>query len=160
MGRDVGRVIPPAVTDKDGRFQLKGVGRERVVELRIEGPAIVSTELWAMTRPGEKIQVASWRRGEFGPDMTFIGADPEHYVAPSRPIEGVIRDADTGKPIPGAVVESYVFAGRNVAEQTQLRAAADKEGRYRLMGMPRGEGNQIRFRGPESEPYLMAMARV
>jgi RNA polymerase sigma factor (sigma-70 family) len=160
MGRDVGRVIPPAVTDAEGRFRLKGIGRERVVELRIEGPTIVSTELWAMTRPGEKIEASTWRRGENGDDMTFVGANADHYLAPSRPIVGVVTDADTGKPILGAIVESYVFSARRTVGQTHLRAVADKDGRYRLTGMPKGEGNLIRFSGPDGEPYLMAQAGV
>src|SRR5207302_116004 len=75
MGRDVGRIFPPATTDTDGRFRLGGVGRERVVALRIEGPTIVSTELWGMTRLGDKLRVSQWRRGEGGEEMTFVGAN-------------------------------------------------------------------------------------
>ncbi len=30
-------LIPPATTDADGRFTLKGVGRDRVAELYIDG---------------------------------------------------------------------------------------------------------------------------
>jgi hypothetical protein len=36
----------------------------------------------------------------------------------------------------------------------------DKEGRYRLLGMPKGKGNVIRVAGPEGQPYLMALANV
>ena len=160
MGRDVGRIFHPVVTDKDGRFRLKGVGRERLVALRIEGPTIACTDLWAMTRPGDKFQAAVWTRVKGGPEMTFVGADFEHHVAPGRPIVGTVRDKDTGKPIPGAVVQSDAFAGTNFNGDARLRAVADKEGRYRLFGMPKGEGNRVRVSPPEGEPYLTALARA
>src|SRR5262249_50847965 len=44
--------------------------------------------------------------------------------------------------------------------QTQLKAVADKEGRYRLDGMPKGKGNAIRARWPDGEPYLMSLVEV
>jgi protocatechuate 3,4-dioxygenase beta subunit len=161
MGRDVGRVLPPAMTDAEGRFRLNGVGKERVVALRVEGPTIVATEFWAMTRPGEKMETFSWRRGANDVKMTFFGAATgDHLIPPCRPIVGVVRDKDTGKPIAGAIVESYHFAGSNRSGQTDLRAVADEKGTYRLLGMPKGEGNQIRVSPPEGQPYLTVVAGV
>jgi RNA polymerase sigma factor (sigma-70 family) len=160
MGRDVGRVLPSAVTDAEGRFRLSGVGRERVVALRVEGPTIVSTELWAMTRKAEKVEADAWRRGDGGKMVFFGAATGDHLVPPCRPIAGVVRDKDTGKPVPGAVVESYVFAGTNLVGRTHLRAVADNEARYRLLGMPKGDGNQVRVRPPDGQPYVTAVARV
>src|SRR5262249_54557281 len=63
MGRAVGRILPPAVSDAEGRVQIKGVGRERVVMLRIEGPTIVSKEFWGMTRAGDALKVTSTQPG-------------------------------------------------------------------------------------------------
>ena len=160
MGRDIGRLFPPAVTGADGRFRLTGVGRERVVGLRLVGPAVVATEVWAMTRPGGMIRTASWRRGSDDGEMTFYGSTFERVMEPCRPILGVVRDKDTGKPLPGAVVESYVFPHVPISGRTWLRTVADKEGRYRLLGMPKGRGCVIRVAGPEGQPYLMALANV
>src|SRR5262249_50217264 len=143
----------------EGRFRLKGIGRERLVTLRIEGPTIVSTELWAMTRAGDKIRTASWRRDQGDGEMTFVGANFEHVAPTSRPIVRVVRHKDTGEPVPGAVVQSYLFAGTNFV-LTHLRAVADKHGRYRLLGMPKGQGNQIRVGPPEGQPYLMSLLSV
>jgi hypothetical protein len=161
MGRDLGKIFPPAVTGADGRFRLHGIGRERVVALRLQGPRIVATELFAMTRPGGTIRAARWRRGDITDETVFCGAAFEHIAAPCRPIVGVVRDKDTGKPLPSAVVRSYLFASPRVPMvQTCLHAVADKEGRYCLMGMPKGEGNEIRAEGPDGQPYLMSVARV
>jgi hypothetical protein len=161
IGRDVGRLFRPAVTDKDGRFRIDGVGRERVAVLRVEGPTIESTELWAMTRPGDPLRTARWRRGDRSLEMTFVGTEFEHHVAPSRSIVGVVRDKDTGRPIPGAVVQSYTFAGvASLVVRSHVRAVADKDGRYRLLGMPAGEGHLVRVGPPGDQPYLMSLVPV
>jgi RNA polymerase sigma factor (sigma-70 family) len=157
MSRDIGRILPPTVTDAEGRFVLKGIGRERVVALTIEGPTVASTNVWAMTRAGEKVRVAMQQHG--AGEVTLAGATFEQIVPPCRPIVGSVRDKDTGKPIPGAIVESYIIGGKNFT-QTHLRAVADKEGCYRLLGMPKVEGNQIRVGPPDGQPYLTALATV
>ncbi len=161
MGRDLGTLFPPATTGADGRVTIRRVGGERLATLRIEGPAIVTREVYAMTRPGETIQVPGYRR--YLPNtelLTVYGNDFGHVAAPCKPIVGVVRDRDTGKPISGAVVTSYKRAGSPMSGVTDLRAVADKDGRFRLLGMPKGEGNVIRAGPPESEPYLMAVQGV
>jgi hypothetical protein len=165
MGRDLGKVFPPVATGADGRFTLRGVGRERVVALRLQGATVAAAELYAMTRPGDTLKVAQWRRGDPAGEMTFCGSTFEHIAALAQTIVGVIRDKDTGKPLPGAVVQSYILASHGdprhrLGGQTHLKAVADEEGRYRLDGMPKGKGNEIRARGPGGEPYLMSLVEV
>ncbi len=156
----LGRLFPEATTARDGRFTLKGIGRERVIGLTISGPAIETRDVQVMTRPGKTIVVPAWKNNPDGDKVTYHGARFDHVAAPSAPIVGVVKDADTGKPIAGAVVESYQLAGSNLSGSTRFRAVADAEGRFRLAGMPRGEGNVIRARPPEGQPYVMAVKRV
>jgi hypothetical protein len=106
------------------------------------------------------IVVPAWKRNPGGDKFTYHGARFDHVAAPSAPVVGVVKDADSGKPIAGAVVESYELAGSNMSGSTRLRTVTDAEGRYRLAGMPRGEGNVIRARPPEGQPYVMAVKRV
>jgi RNA polymerase sigma factor (sigma-70 family) len=160
MGRDVGRILPPAVTDADGKFRLTGVGRERVVGLRVEGPTIAAADLWAMTRAGESVQAAPHQPGLGERDVTVGAGRVEHVAVPGRPVVGTVRDKDTGKPIPGAVVESYAIAGWNLVGRGYLRAVADRDGKYRLLGLPKGTGNALRVRPPDDQPYLMRLVRV
>src|SRR5262249_11181538 len=44
-------------TDADGRFKLTGIGKNRLVTLRIDGPTIASTKLHVLARPGKTIEV-------------------------------------------------------------------------------------------------------
>jgi RNA polymerase sigma factor (sigma-70 family) len=157
----IGSLFAPATTGADGRFEIKGIGRERLVDLRIEGPAIVVVDVYAMTRPAETIQAPGYKMYLPNTDLlTIHGNGFEHVAAPCKPIVGVVRDKDTGKPIPGAIVTSYKRASSHMSAVTDLRAVADREGRYRLMGMPKGEGNVIRAGPPDNEPYLMAVQSI
>src|SRR5439155_10735924 len=81
-------------------------------------------------------------------------------AVPCRPVVGTVTDKDTGTPIPGAIIESYVIKGSDVAARDSHRAVADKEGRYKLLGMPKGDGHQIRIKPPADQPYLTTVARV
>jgi RNA polymerase sigma factor (sigma-70 family) len=156
-----GKLFAPVKTGDDGRFEIKGVGRERLAALRIEGPAIATHDVYVMTRSGGTIHAPGYRRYEPNTDkLTLYGNGFDHIAAPCRPIVGIVRDKDTGKPIPGAVVTSYKRAGGHISAVTDLRAVADNNGRYRLLGMPKGEGNVIRAGPPEDAPYLMAIQNI
>jgi hypothetical protein len=47
-------LLPEAETDADGRFRLPGFAKEQLVELRIEGPAMQTQNLYVMTRPASR----------------------------------------------------------------------------------------------------------
>jgi RNA polymerase sigma factor (sigma-70 family) len=161
-GRAVGRLFAPAKTGDDGRFEIKGVGRERLAFLRIEGQTIATCDVYAMTRSGDTIHAPGYRGDKpYVEKLTLYGNGFDHIAAPCRPIVGVVRDKDTGKPIPGAVVTSYQRAGSLLVKaEPDLRTVADKNGRYCLLGMPKGESNVIRAGPPEDEPYLMATQNI
>src|SRR5262249_41463409 len=102
------------------RFRLAGVGRERVVRLHLEGPAIATAELDVMTRAAEKVA---------GPRRHLYGASFDYVAVASRPIRGVVRDRDTGKPLAGVSV--------GFLPDPRCKALTDKEGRYELLGLPK-----------------------
>jgi RNA polymerase sigma factor (sigma-70 family) len=154
---DLRHLFPKTTTDKKGRFTIKGVGRERVVGLTFSAPTIETRRVRVLTRPAETLTVPAWKDNPDGHLFTYHGSRFAHVAAPSSPIVGVVRDRDTGKSIPGAVVESYKFAGNNIHGLTDLRTIADGKGHYRLTGMPRGEGNILRASPPDGQPYVMAL---
>jgi RNA polymerase sigma factor (sigma-70 family) len=149
-----------ATTDREGRFRLAGVGANRVADLRLAGPGLAAATLVARTQPGPRLDM-NLISYFCGPDPHgCFGADFAVTAAPARPIVGVVRDADTGRPVPGAVVQSHQFAGSQIQGIDYLRTRADAEGRYRLDGMPAGKGNMLLARGPADQPYLPACGTV
>src|SRR5262249_3180285 len=147
--------LPATTTDTDGRFHLRGFAPEQLVELRIEGPGIETQRVYVLTRArpagsGRVLTPTPVKDPYFPPHRPVLvcwnGCD--HAVAPGQTVTGTVRDESTGRPIPGAVVESYSLAGTNLAQNTIYATVADNEGRYQFTGLPRGKGNRIRIRPP------------
>jgi RNA polymerase sigma factor (sigma-70 family) len=131
-----------AETGPDGRFRLLGLGRERVASLFVTGPTIADTSLSVMTDDGPEIR-STPRPNVAGPRPDVFHARKfEAVVGPTRPVEGVVRDKDTGRPIEGLRVKAAVDDGRPLAINagqtfsTAFVARTDADGRYRLLGMP------------------------
>jgi RNA polymerase sigma factor (sigma-70 family) len=146
-------LFPPVTSGPDGRFQINGIGRERIAALRVDGPTIATQRLKAMTRPAATTRLAP------------RGAPFDLLALATRPVVGVVRDKDSGAPLAGVIVRSYVFGGADDYNGT-VRTVTDKEGRYRLVGLPKGEGNEIiaqaygRTPRVDDLPYLEAIRKV
>src|SRR5262249_8373044 len=92
---------------------------------------------------------------------TYYGANFRHVTAPSKPIVGVVRDKDTKQPLAGVSIRSYKHANhaRHYFDgQEMVRTTTDAAGRYRLTGMPKGDGNLIKVVPPADLPYLAVRA--
>jgi RNA polymerase sigma factor (sigma-70 family) len=152
---------PTVTTDAAGRFRLTGIGRDRIAVVRLDGPGIVSECLHIRTRPGETIKVpTSDADPEYGTpriEVSFYGADFRYVAGPTKPIVGVIRDKDTKQPLAGFTVRSYKLAHNPLHYmdgQETVRTTTDAQGRYRLVGMPKGVGNKIMVKPPSDQPYV------
>src|SRR5262249_55469746 len=146
-------------TGADGRFEIKGVGRERVASLRVDGPTVATRRVKAMTRPGGVIRLPADKDYRDGRAVTYYGAAFDHVAAPTKPVVGTVRDKDTGKPLAGVTVQCSRVAGALVSSSDFLRTTTDKGGRYRLVGLPKGAGNEIAAQTHDL-PYLSAVRRV
>jgi RNA polymerase sigma factor (sigma-70 family) len=150
----------PKVTDAEGRFELTGVGRERVVEVVLEGPTIARTSVSIRTRPGKTIVATMFARNPEGGKITYHGATFDHAAAPTRPIIGTVRDKDTGKPLAGVTIQSDKFAGSNTSGDSSIHTVTDKDGRYQLVGMTKGVGNVIKAAPALGQPYFQSIHEV
>jgi Sigma-70 region 2 len=153
------KLFPPVKTGADGRFEIRGVGGERVAHLRIEGPTIVLARVSVMTRPGGKIRRPADKHRPDGPAVTCCGAAFDLVAAPTKPVVGVVRDKDTGRPLAGVTVQSNRVAGSAGLAMGFGRTTTDADGRYRLVGLPKGEGNEV-VAMADGLPYLPAVRRV
>jgi RNA polymerase sigma factor (sigma-70 family) len=152
---------PKVTTDAAGRFRLRGIGRDRLVRAQLDGPTIASQQLHILTRPGQPIEVTEFTSEDHGSSVTtYYGARFRHVATPSKPIVGVVRDKDTQKPLAGVLIQSdklanYPFAGMHI-----VQATTDAKGRYRLTGMPKGEGNRIMAVPGNDQPYPLSAKEV
>jgi RNA polymerase sigma factor (sigma-70 family) len=145
-------LIPLASTGPDGRFRIEGIGRERVATLQFEGPTIETKQVEVRTRRGEMIRVPGWKSSRDADLITIYGANFEHVAGPTRPIEGIVRDQDTGKPLAGIMVRGEQSLSRSTA--VYVRSITDAQGRYRLVGLPLGkEGNVVAVPPCDFEVY-------
>jgi RNA polymerase sigma factor (sigma-70 family) len=121
LPREAYPVAPQVTTDRNGRFRLVGIGRDRILELRIEGKDIESVERRVVTRT--EALPDGLKSGERG----LHNARVDILVGPSKPIVGMVRDKKTKKPLPGILVGSV--------RSTRSQTTTDKNGRYRLEGV-------------------------
>ncbi len=157
-------LIPPAKTGADGRFQLAGAGRERLVSLVVEGPKIETRVLQVMTRVGPASSVRF-----VGPNVEralsseivirAIGFD--YVAAPTRAVEGNVRDEATGLPLPAVVIHPKLTVRDSFSNRYPLfdwaamsiRTTTDARGHYRLTGLPVREPIALRTVLAEGSSY-------
>jgi RNA polymerase sigma factor (sigma-70 family) len=159
--------VPHATTGKDGRFTLKGLGRDRIALVRIEGDGMATQQVFVVPRPGEAKSVDSIAlearmmsaQTKGIPQDTFLGNKFDLIVAPSRPVTGVVTEVDTGKPVAGAFVCSWQYVS-GLIDRHRTWTVTDAEGRYTLRGLPAEKDLQIRVDPPDDQPYLAITAHV
>lgn len=125
-----------AVTDRDGRCELRGLGKDWQYQLFISGPGIVHSHVELVTRP-EKAKLVpgtGLSDGPRRPMVTRYGSDFVHVAEPAKPIVGVVRDRASGKPIAKTRVGKAWVRDGEAFGWTETDAA----GRFRLDGLPRG----------------------
>jgi RNA polymerase sigma factor (sigma-70 family) len=163
IGRREVELMPTAETDADGRFRIHGFAREQLIELRIEGPTIERKEFHVLMRAkpagASNLLTSDLHSKEMhaygNSEQTLIRWNGfEHAAAPGQVVAGTVRDATTKAPLPGAIIESYLLAGTNLSQNTVYHTIADKDGRYRFTGLPRGKGNRIRIRPAKDQPNI------
>jgi RNA polymerase sigma factor (sigma-70 family) len=153
--------VPSEVkTDKDGRFEIRGIGRGRLAVVQIAGDATEHLTLRAYTKPDfdPKSVLPTDNRPRPGfanvePRPKVYGPDFVHALRPTQVISGIVRDKLTGKPISGITINSFVQQGW---WENAVYATTDAEGRYRVVGLPKTAKRQVTFFPVEGSPYLPA----
>jgi len=144
-------------TEKDGRFEIKGVGIERLVGIEVRNTAIAPTMILVVTRANFDAKAflkgAIRRDGDRVPPL--FGPSFEHIVDRARAaetmpaIEGVVREAGSGKAIAGATVSAV-----------GVTALTDARGHYRLVGMRNFPEYWLQVTAPKDVPLIGRQLRV
>jgi hypothetical protein len=123
-----------AKTDGQGRFTLTGVGRGLNVSLSVRDPRFAQQRLDLQTDETD------------GPKEVSVA------LHPSTIIEGRVLAADTGGPIPNAVIAVRASPGRSGGMVT-TKFRADDQGRFKINPYA-GTYFRISAFPPEGQPYL------
>jgi RNA polymerase sigma factor (sigma-70 family) len=140
------------ITDRDGRFEARSLGRDRLIEAFIRGPTIEHRAVRIVTRPAPARQVpgtgpADRQRGR--PMQMQYGVEFTHVAAPCKPIVGVVRDKETARPIPGV----YISSSSGRSDDARAWTESDGQGRYRLEGLPGAIEHTLNVSPPPGVPY-------
>jgi hypothetical protein len=129
-----------ATSGPDGRFRIARIGRGRIALLQLDDPAIERANFDVRTWPGAPIRLPASRSPRSYAPRTIYGATFEHVAGPTRPVEGVVRDRETGRPLADIMVYAHSASARPTAT---IRSMTDARGRYRLVGLPLGREGQL-----------------
>jgi len=153
-------------TDADGRFEARGIGRDRIGWLEFHGPMLANGSLYVMARPARTPPKPRPRPTRRDKDWMFVGSPPrpllvgstfEQIAAPTKPITGVVRSKATGQPL-----ERIKVSGMEGATWTSVAARTDAQGRFLLVGLPKSEFYQVSAndRSGAVAPFLRAQITV
>ncbi|MBC8356302.1 MAG: hypothetical protein H8E66_30350 [Planctomycetes bacterium] len=161
------KLIPSVTTDENGEFELRGIGDDQLVTLVFAADRIEARPVHVLGREMETVSLPHIDYYPGGAKDVFVGRDFTYAVGPSVPLEGVVTDYDAGEPIANVLVyverlfkEEGVEHARLRLDTSHMRAVTDGQGRFRITGMPPGEGHVVEAVPPKSEPYLMASQDV
>jgi len=150
---ETGGVLPgqpeATVTDRDGRFRLTGLGGERLVQLRIDGPTVATVEHSVLTRAMPSMTVLEDPGDRRYGQQTYYGSTFDFAAEPTQPFEGVVTDRETSKPLAGVTV-------RAALQWYEVKAVTDASGKYRLTGLPPGPHEMIAIPAPDQPYHRMA----
>ena len=168
-GAHVPTLVGETTTDGDGRFTLRGLGKNRIVEIVMHRAGMVAESVYARTSGGKTV-VLPMMTGQPGGGFEHVyhGNEFTMVAEPSRPVIGQVTDED-GKGIAGVIVasnRSYVHSveggrpGSNRAGNDHVLATTDATGRYRLEGLPIARSNTLRFLSPADSAFLGTTTHV
>jgi RNA polymerase sigma factor (sigma-70 family) len=128
----------PATTSADGRFVLRGLGRTCGVWMSVRSERFAPQRLSVEANSPPKELLAS--------------------LSPAQLIEGVVTQADTGKPVPHARLTVY-SSDQEYGGGGGLGGKADAQGRFRINPYP-GKFFDVAAYAPDGQPYLTVQKKV
>lgn len=153
-------------TDREGRFEIPDIGKDRLAILKIEGPGVTTQLIAVVTRKMEPVQARPIEvRGPV--DATYYGADFRMVMEPDLVVEGVVCDRDTGAPIAARLTVFRVVSRVkrpgfqiNRLRNLDLDSMTDANGKYRIEGLPRNSELTLNVIPEGDQPYFRTEFRL
>jgi hypothetical protein len=129
--------------------------------LLVSGPTIATSLIYALCHDGPEVRATTHGIGSRQiPTIVFHAHRFEQAVGPTQPIEGIIRDKDTARPIAGVRLRGALYKEGNIVPTPGVEALSDSQGHYRLMGLARGSAYRLFVEPKEGLPYPKAILRA
>jgi RNA polymerase sigma factor (sigma-70 family) len=152
-----------ATTDAEGRFVLRGLGDERLVQLRLSGAGLAEDNLWIVNRDGFNPQPYNQAmqdnipkgQEQFAIRWLLYGPDTDIVAEAEKLIRGVVKDSQTGKGRPGVLVQLTRREGGALL-RVWPQARTDAQGRYEMHGARKSLSYMLEVSGDTAEGYFPA----
>ena len=131
--------LRPMMTDPEGRFTLRGLGRGLAAVLTVHHPRFAL----------QRIQIE--------PEGASKSKSMTAALVPAQTITGRVTYADTGEGVPHAPLEVRSSIGRAAIVSA---FETDDQGRFRLNPPPADRVFGVFAYPPEGQPYLIARGRI
>ncbi|MCG8651739.1 MAG: M56 family metallopeptidase [Pirellulales bacterium] len=150
-------------TDAEGRFELTGLGRDRLARIEVTAPTVLDTTIEVMTRRAEN--VGTFLDFNQKPTQMVYGADFTLQLRRGLTITGMVRDRDTKEPIQGMWITKY-YNPLTHPRFTRGVTVSDSDGRFTLSGLDPGlleyeeKHRRLTAIAQPGVPYLMARSVI
>lgn len=154
-------------TDADGRFELTGIGGERLAELKVTAAGREDAQVDVVTRAGldpkPHNEATLGLQPKTGEKLTWdsnpILSAPDFTLAldAEKPVRGRVTDAKTGKPRAGVEV---TLRSDNGVTRASHRATTGADGRYELRGAKKLPTYVVSVREDAEAGYLPAQTEA
>ena len=143
--------IPVVKTGEDGWFELKNIGEERMLMLRIDGASIKSNIINVLPTKMKTKSLPDYAGTDLGTTI-YYGYDFRHAAVNSVPVTGRVVDIESGKPISGVKIKTKRHLGGSVFVHW-LEATSDDSGKFSIMGIPSGQSAKL-IATIDDQPYF------
>jgi RNA polymerase sigma factor (sigma-70 family) len=128
----------PAIAGADGRFTIRGIGRDVRVSLMAEEPRFARQRIVVDTEGAAATKTVS------------------AAMEPAKVIEGRITFADSGKPVPHAAISIWAYRGGHAFSSEY---ETDAEGNFRANPFS-ADRYAVSVAAPDGQPYLGAGTEI
>lgn len=151
--------LPESVTAADdGKFEIKGVGRGRLLGLVIEGKGVETAACRVVTdetfdpKTVQQPNEATMPGGGFQPGPALYGPTFTHAGKPSQLVVGTVTDGKTGKPVAGLNVLGSPDGPH--WNESGARATTNAEGKFTLHGIAKTDRVRLTVFPTDKSPYF------
>lgn len=156
------------VTNREGHFELSGIGTERVASVNISAPGLVSQALQVVNRKGfdaEKYNKAA--QAEMPPQMRISDALPrlvgpafDHIAETDLVVRGTVFTGPDRRPVARAIVGSSGGGMAVGGGNNSISANTDESGRFELRGLRRSQDARLFVYGPKDSNLLFRSLEI